>query len=531
MFKDCSSGLFKITRRRSERPGALRGRSGVIGPKRKETEARCANLDLGLNIPSASVPFAVGPSVRKRPESPRTSPSNLEHSRSFPDGADKARTPPTTNEDKRHLNISTQNSNFSPKDPHLQPKRPRWFPSGPDRTRAASTAPSLTRMVPRPVSIIPERTQSLTSTFDRARILNIKSFSTMSTPKKENRGEEFFRYEKLCLKYLGIWITNEDSIGYKIYSFVVVFVFTCVYSFILFYDCVTLNFYDVLDCWDALIGYVAILYINVIWRYNTNKISDFLQKIGTKITFAIFTRTSSAFTGTYFVSVWLQLAYSLMLRYTKTDTDEWRLGYGSVHVVNVKRSPNFELYSVYQTASIIYAFVILQNDLKIMANGEDARVMDEKIKTFVNNHLQVLALIKEVSTIYGKTILATFLGMLGVICLDIYRMSELSIQDVGGIRIFLEVLTGLQSIFFICLAAENIERENERLTNAVYDVNFVGTSLNLRKSLIVIMQQTQKPIGMKALGIMNVSLITFGAIVRTIFSTYTMLKTVNSDGN
>ncbi|KAF5306035.1 hypothetical protein FQR65_LT00750 [Abscondita terminalis] len=153
----------------------------------------------------------------------------------------------------------------------------------------------------------------------------------------------------------------------------------------------------------------------------------------------------------------------------------------------------------------------------------------ERLKSFVKNHIRLVKLTNEVSAIYSKTILATFLGVMSSNFLEIYLISALPVKDLSNVTLFFEVLSVLLVVFLICAASDNIDNESIRLAKAVYEVNFVGTSLSFQKSLIIILRQAQKPIEIKSAGIMNVSFITFTAILRTIYSAYTMLKTVQSN--
>ncbi|KAF5278836.1 hypothetical protein FQR65_LT03524 [Abscondita terminalis] len=391
----------------------------------------------------------------------------------------------------------------------------------------------------------------------------------MSALQEQNDGEEFFYYEKLFLKIFGIW-TTDNSTAYKIYSFVVFIAFTWVYYFMLWYEIVTQNFYEIIDLWTYFIGYTIMIYFNLSWRFESKKICEFLQKIGQKDyirnyrqkdTFEYATLSKwhhyknvygGIYMGALIFSMILHGIDSFISRYTNTDPNKWKYIYGAVQVVDVRISPNFEIFSIYQCASMVFTiipfatnsvfiignlnfvaaqFIILQNDLRTMVVDDDARMLNEKIKNFVNAHLRVLNFVKEVLGIYGKDILIMFALMLALICLDVFRMSEVPINDMANFRFFEEILAGFQTVFFISWASENIEIENEQLTKSVYDVDFVGAGAKLpfQKSLIIILQQTQKPIGVKCAGIMNVSMITFTGIVRTIYSTYTMLKTVRSD--
>ncbi|KAF5306034.1 hypothetical protein FQR65_LT00749 [Abscondita terminalis] len=391
----------------------------------------------------------------------------------------------------------------------------------------------------------------------------------MSALKEQNREEDFFHYEKLGLKFVGVWSTKNDSIGYKIYSSVVIAMFTCAYYIILCFDVVTQNFYDVIDSWVIFFGITVVVFMTFNWKLNANNFEKLLLKMGKKNFVRHFYQNdrfehsaiskwyryknnySVKYLTFFLISTVVQLIYTLTLRYTKTDPNEWKLGYGSISVLNVKYSPVFEIFCIYQSLAVIHVgfsfaiifsivvatlnfiatqFIILQNDIKAVVLNDDTHLVDnEKLINFVNNHISVLKLAQELSEIYNKTVLVLFLGLTSYICLDIYQLSVLSVKEFSIVTVYVEILLSLLAIFLICAASDNVDNESMRLAKAVYELNFVGTSLSFQKSLIIILRQAQKPIKIKSAGIVNVSFITFTAILRTIYSAYTMLKTVRSN--
>ncbi|KAF5289696.1 hypothetical protein FQR65_LT11750 [Abscondita terminalis] len=382
-------------------------------------------------------------------------------------------------------------------------------------------------------------------------------------------GEDFFRYEKLILKYTGIWRTNDDRIAYKIYSLVIVAIFTCVYYIILSFDVLTQNFYDITDTWVVFIGFSYGVFDYLNWRLNVNTFARLFQQMGKEnfvrnfyqkdslehLVISKWYRHKNISSVTYatflLISILLQFIYSLAVRYTKSDPNEWNFGYGSASILNIKYSPYFEFFCVYHNLAFVYVgvtvsvifttivgslnfiatqLIILQNDIKAIVVDDETHLLDkEKLINFVNNHIWVLKLTDEVSATYSKTILVTFLGVMILSCLDIYLISVLPVQDLSSVTVLLEVLLILYAIFLICAASDNIDNESIRLAKAIYEVNFVSTSLSFQKSLIIILRQAQKPIEIKSAKIMNVSFITYTSILRAIYSAYTMLRTVRSN--
>ncbi|KAF5304239.1 hypothetical protein FQR65_LT08046 [Abscondita terminalis] len=189
----------------------------------------------------------------------------------------------------------------------------------------------------------------------------------MSALQEQNLGEDFFHYEKLLLKYFGVWKTEDDSTRYKIYSTTVIAIFTCAYYIILAFDVLTQNFDDVMDSWVMFIGVSIEVFVIFSWMMNANNFRNLLQIMGKKYFVRNFYRNDSfehlailkwhryknVYNATFFttliISILLQFIYTLTLRYIKSDPNDWKLGYGSISFLNFKYSPVFEILCVFNT--------------------------------------------------------------------------------------------------------------------------------------------------------------------------------------
>ncbi|KAF5284629.1 hypothetical protein FQA39_LY16987 [Lamprigera yunnana] len=259
------------------------------------------------------------------------------------------------------------------------------------------------------------------------------------------------------------------------------------------------------------------------------------------------------------IAVDFQIAYFVVLRFRKPDSKDWRLGYGTVSIVNTTYSPNFEIVMVHQSISLFYGstlgivciviicsvlnyitmqYKILQNNLKTMLpkakekmiqeNSDNAyKYLGEEIKNFIIYHNYVTKIAKEAVEIFGKAIFGIFCGTLGVVSVDIYRASLIPTGDISSVSIFGETLTALFATFIICMSGEIMVHESEQISRVAYEIDFVGTDLRFQKSLLFIMGQAQKSVPLKAEKLVSISLLTVTSILRASYSAYAMLKSTN----
>ncbi|KAK4878709.1 hypothetical protein RN001_011215 [Aquatica leii] len=259
------------------------------------------------------------------------------------------------------------------------------------------------------------------------------------------------------------------------------------------------------------------------------------------------------------LAVITQILFSLILRLTKADPKDWKLGYGRISIVNITYSPNFEFFYVYQSVSVMYGMVsyvvitilitgvfdyiatqfqILQIDLSnmlyeptfITEKKTTWNYLQNQMKDFVSYHIHVSKVVDEVTEIFSEVILCTFIGIVTVICLNVYRASMLPLQNINAFRILLEAIIGSFCTILICNAGENLTQEGQRLSEFAYDVDFVGTDLRFQTCLMIIMRKSQQPIRLKAGKLIDISLVTFAWIMRASYSLYAVLKTANSNG-
>ncbi|KAF5273048.1 hypothetical protein FQR65_LT04790 [Abscondita terminalis] len=356
----------------------------------------------------------------------------------------------------------------------------------------------------------------------------------------------------------GLFLTDQSPLWYKIYVHVVL-VLVVLLPVLVIKDLVTLEFNNALPSWFCVIAYFTIIPLVLTYFINRKKINNILERFeqepflpsdgriddDVKLLllkwYRLKNKKAVLFLGAIVSSVFSQTIYSLFLRLTRTDPNDWKMGYGEL--LNITYSPNFEIVFVYESISVIYStmlvttvmlivvgvldyittqFKILQYNLQKLLITAEKRlttdkmesktffdVLDKEIKKFVIYHLSITSTFKEVERIFGYAIFFIYFSIQSMICIDIYRASLLSVQDVRTYRILVEIMAVSIDLFLISMAGENVKYESGQICNAIYKIDFVGTDVRFQKSLIILMQQSQTPLQMKAGKFIDVSLMSF----------------------
>ncbi|KAF5283287.1 hypothetical protein FQR65_LT14029 [Abscondita terminalis] len=176
-------------------------------------------------------------------------------------------------------------------------------------------------------------------------------------------------------------------------------------------------------------------------------------------------------------------------------------------------------------------FQILQNKLKVIVKGVDQsyELLKVELKDGVAHHREIIAVLKNVSAIFNKTIGILFGCILIANCIEIFQIKYLRKQDVGVTGIMLECLIVSIHSLMICNAGENVIRQSGLIADAVYEIDFVGTDLRFQKSLTMVMRFAQIPVRIRAWNLVDVSFVTYTSIISKTYSAFVMLKNLNAN--
>ncbi|KAF7988495.1 hypothetical protein HCN44_001068 [Aphidius gifuensis] len=126
-------------------------------------------------------------------------------------------------------------------------------------------------------------------------------------------------------------------------------------------------------------------------------------------------------------------------------------------------------------------------------NYTNNNFMKNVIVSFVEHHLEILKLTDNLKNIFSIPIFIQYLNSTMKICLAAYyasNMNYLSIRFMSMIFIFINYIV---QISIICLSCDEVKIQFEKLSYAIYDVDWTSFDIKTRRSMIILMIKTSKP--------------------------------------
>ncbi|KAF5277140.1 hypothetical protein FQR65_LT03846 [Abscondita terminalis] len=200
-----------------------------------------------------------------------------------------------------------------------------------------------------------------------------------------------------------------------------------------------------------------------------------------------------------------QVVYTLSTRVLNDDYHKWKLGFAEGAItINITYSPNFEI------------------------NGNESHYLRRYLQDAIIYHINITDLADKVMDMFSDSIFITFVFSLGLVCISAYRASLHPVFELHVAIGIIEALCGNFPSALICFYGENMRKDSEDVALAAYEIDFVGTDLDIQKSIVLLIRRSQTATKVRAGKFVEASLATLVSIMRASFSTYMMLRTVNA---
>ncbi|XP_053624486.1 uncharacterized protein LOC128683189 [Plodia interpunctella] len=155
---------------------------------------------------------------------------------------------------------------------------------------------------------------------------------------------------------------------------------------------------------------------------------------------------------------------------------------------------------------------------------EEMQIVRQKLKEIVDHHNLILNYTDEVSETFGLSIALSyaFHQVSGcVLLLECSQMEPKALMRYGPLTLILLQLLAQMSVIF-----ELISTMTDRLVNATYDLPWEFMDSSNRMTVLIILRQIQNPLGLKAVGMVEVGCRTMATILKTSISYFVMLRTM-----
>ncbi|XP_031352931.1 odorant receptor 67a-like isoform X2 [Photinus pyralis] len=396
----------------------------------------------------------------------------------------------------------------------------------------------------------------------------------------------FLVRELLMLRLIGISFADNEKVSYRIYAFFCnVLLFG--YPVIAFSDLFKHEFDIVADLLIYELATIMVCCEAFVVMWNRQKLKALFRKLecapftpnferGGEVEesflkdFSIVTgRQANICWGSVFSTVGMSIVATIIKRVRSSDYRDWEFTYGPLTVLDVTRSPYFEITWLYQITCVLVIglthcsviliiseilghasvqFKILQNNLSQVTENAH-RIMTKKVRGVagdevdvskvpwkylqkslneaISYHLSILDVTSEVEKTINMLTLIIFLFSLAVTCFQVYHASILSAFNVRFLKCFTDSSSAIFPVFILCFWSHQVAHESEQVAKYAFQANFVGSDLRYQKGLNLIMVRGQRPVILKAGKFIEISLPTFVSIIRASYSAFMVLRSVN----
>ncbi|KAF5285630.1 hypothetical protein FQR65_LT13111 [Abscondita terminalis] len=384
---------------------------------------------------------------------------------------------------------------------------------------------------------------------------------------------KYFRTEKLFLLYGGNCLDKDEGFLYKTYS-IILLLYCNLYLFVVSFDLLSQNFNDAVNGWFYTLNAIYDTSIAVFGYIGRKRLGKIMKKLEQPPFIADIDRGNveeenkmlnawSSFFKTQvyavlsgaFVIISYRLLSSIIKRYFYSERI---LPWSQITLLNGNSSPTYEILWICQNSVFFYfcfstiplvsitigilslmnvQFQILHNYLKrILQLSRDSKnadnlsfdVLNSHIKKAVTYHLEIYKMIQDIDGIFNGAFLCVFMITWILICLDIYQASLMPNVNLKQFFLLMEVMTVFTPALVYCYYGEELAHRSEQIGEIAYEIDFVGTDIRFQRSLMIILRQSQKPFRIKAGKMIEGSMAVVVWVLRSSFSAYMMIRTINT---
>ncbi|XP_030763857.1 odorant receptor 46a-like [Sitophilus oryzae] len=211
---------------------------------------------------------------------------------------------------------------------------------------------------------------------------------------------------------------------------------------------------------------------------------------------------------------------------------------------NIEVSPQYELAYVHQGLAMFFisglniftdtlvagvcTFVGLQCDL-LCQRARNLAGDELKFVECVKHHYTILSFLETVNMVFGRVYFAQIFASTCAICMGLFL---LTLADPSSFQFFFLIVYQLcigNLLLVPCWFASEMTVKSQNIPKAAYECDWVNSSKIFKKKLLFFIHRSQKPIKLYALDYFEITVETFGKIVRTSLSYFAVLRNLTEE--
>nr|QFQ50749.1 odorant receptor 9 [Grapholita molesta] len=147
----------------------------------------------------------------------------------------------------------------------------------------------------------------------------------------------------------------------------------------------------------------------------------------------------------------------------------------------------------------------------------------EETVSCVEYHLKIIWFVNELTDIFGGAAFCQFLLAAPLICLSMFIiMTSSDVTEIVTRILYFGCLSG--QLFIYCFCGNLIKTQSDLVATAAYNCHWTSTSVRTQKALHLLVIRGQKTISVVAGNLFELSLVTFGALLKSSYSLFAVLS-------
>nr|CAD7412694.1 unnamed protein product [Timema cristinae] len=156
--------------------------------------------------------------------------------------------------------------------------------------------------------------------------------------------------------------------------------------------------------------------------------------------------------------------------------------------------------------------------------------LNRRLVTCVKLHVEINSFAKEVGSIIGSPMVIEFGELTLMICFQLFESVTKEKTFFNTFKFVNTAVVALSVLYIYCRLGENVKTWSSRMAEAVYDLDWFQECPTFKKTCLVILIRTHKPIVLQAGPFYTISLEAFLKVINTAYSYFTIMMQIHKKG-
>nr|WHS04446.1 odorant receptor 43 [Psyttalia incisi] len=176
-----------------------------------------------------------------------------------------------------------------------------------------------------------------------------------------------------------------------------------------------------------------------------------------------------------------------------------------------------------------YRFAMMPSEMEMAGSAckgspdEIQRMETKYFSRHTNHHLAIFEFSRMTNDTFTVSIFLQYCTSSIVLCISVFALTQLKPMSKEFNSVLMYIGCMLLQIFIFCDAANDVTVRSETMADGIYQMDWTSLSIRSQKSLILIMARTLRPIRYTSGHVVNLSLVSFGSLLKLSYSTYNLL--------